>query len=165
MFIFVLLQQIMVMELGNKLYHLEKSKKKVENEVKVGQQHVDHYQAKAREWKEKALKEEQAGNKVREERNQLYGELREYVAKAEELSTKLERQQFELGHQREFIQRMEKERQVGDYRPSSASLATPILPLHSSAEVRIGNILCVLLLQYNLYITNLLQSHSSLYIK
>lgn len=48
--------QIMVMELEHKMYQMEKDKKKQE-------QHMDHYHVRAREWKEKALKEK-AGQKA-----------------------------------------------------------------------------------------------------
>ncbi|MPC54890.1 hypothetical protein E2C01_048819 [Portunus trituberculatus] len=110
--------QVVVMELQNKLYHTEKDKKKLENELKVVQQHVDHYQTKAREWKVKATKFEQAAQKATKERDEMYSELKKYEVKIEELSSKLERQQFELGHQRELIQKMEKEV------PSSISAAS-----------------------------------------
>lgn len=121
------------MELQNKMYHLEKSKKKVEGELQVMEQHVEHYRGKAQEWKEKAIKEERTSHRVREELGRLSDELRQQRSKTEELSTQIERQQFELGHQRETIMKLEKEKKDGvHYTPSSGGAVTrsftPALP-------------------------------------
>ncbi|XP_050697310.1 centromere-associated protein E-like [Eriocheir sinensis] len=128
--------QLQVVEMQGKMYHLEKSKKKVDEQLKLMEQHMEHYRGKAQEWKEKAIRGEKAGHRVKEELNQLKAELRQQRAKTDELNTQIERQQFELGHQRETIVRLEKERKEGVHcTPSSASAAaitsssaTPAVP-------------------------------------
>ncbi|MPC70263.1 hypothetical protein E2C01_064505 [Portunus trituberculatus] len=50
-----IMTQVVMMKLQNELYHTEKDKK-MEGELKVVEQHVDHYQTKAKEWKVKATR-------------------------------------------------------------------------------------------------------------
>ncbi|KAG0725906.1 hypothetical protein GWK47_037676 [Chionoecetes opilio] len=65
----------------------------------------------------------------------MHAKLKDSTARTEELGGQLERQQFEIGHQREMIHKLEKERQAGVHRPSpAAAFATPVLPLHPRGE-------------------------------
>ncbi|KAG7174946.1 centromere-associated protein E-like [Homarus americanus] len=103
--------EIQVLELQNQLYHLEKEKKMIENECKTLEQHLDHYKGKAQEWKVNALKENKLGEKIRKELKLLLTENTQYKTKVEEMRSRIERQQFELGHQREIVEKLEKEKQ------------------------------------------------------
>ncbi|XP_071538480.1 LOW QUALITY PROTEIN: uncharacterized protein [Panulirus ornatus] len=102
--------ELQVLVLQNEIYNLQKEKKIVENECKTLEQHVEHYKKKALEWKENALKEKKIGEKVKKMLEVLQTENTQYKTKVEETCSHIEHQQFELGHQREIIEKLEKER-------------------------------------------------------
>ncbi|XP_045615052.1 centromere-associated protein E isoform X2 [Procambarus clarkii] len=118
--------EIQVLNLQNKVYHLEKEKKAAVNECKTMEEHVDHYKNKAQEWKNNAMIERKVGEKVKKELELLNAETEQCKTKLEEKQNFIERLQFELGHQRETIIKMEKEKQEKSQKLKADSSQTGI---------------------------------------
>ncbi|CAL4182085.1 unnamed protein product, partial [Meganyctiphanes norvegica] len=105
-------QEVNVLGLQNQLYHLKREKNGLDTEVTALTQHLDHYKKKAQEWKDHATKEKKTLEKVKSEVNHFHKENGDLRSKLEESNNKLEKKAFELGHQREILEKMQKDQSM-----------------------------------------------------
>ncbi|KAK3892882.1 hypothetical protein Pcinc_003283 [Petrolisthes cinctipes] len=100
--------ELQVLDLKNRVYHIEKEKKELDFKIQVLEQDKDHYKKKAEEWKLNCLKEKKIVQKVRKELELQEKEIQKYHSVLEDKSSLLEQRQFELGYQREKIEKLER---------------------------------------------------------
>ncbi|XP_066983070.1 centromere-associated protein E-like [Macrobrachium rosenbergii] len=125
-----IVSEVQVLILQNKLYCLEKEKKRFESEHRTLEQHVEHYKSKAQEWKDASLKERRTGEKLKKEVESWRAETTRLRKEVEKCQGEIETQQFEIGSQRQLIEKMEKERRSDSQQLEKESgcrfsLATP----------------------------------------
>ncbi|XP_076050330.1 uncharacterized protein LOC143030935 [Oratosquilla oratoria] len=98
-----------VIDLQNQMYHFEKDMNKLKKEKQVLEQHVEHFKGKAVEWKGNCLDARHRLDKCEEKLVDYEQENQTYQKKIEEENTEKVQLQFTIGHQRELIEKLERE--------------------------------------------------------
>ncbi|KAK4309436.1 hypothetical protein Pmani_018933 [Petrolisthes manimaculis] len=131
--------ELQVLDLKNRVYHIEKENKEQDFKIQILEQDKDHYKKKAEEWKLNCLKEKKIMQKVRKELELKENEIQQYHTVLEDKGSLLEQRQFELGYQREKIEKLEREKNEKLEREKIESERQPRLP--SATQHNPGNIL------------------------